>query len=222
MGNRAPFQPIYQDEKILVVAKKDNVLTVATKDPKTYHQNLLAYLRKDFPGSVYPVHRLDYETSGLLIFARDRETQNELKECFLHRTVRRFYEAVVKERLPLHESFEVHQLLEEKPNGKVVLDPVLGKEAITQVTTSNAIQIGTALKIEIETGRKNQIRMALAAMGWTLLGDTRYGKDEPRKRMYLNAYRLSFPSTISLSCRDFSLPPLWLKEEANAGSSSLL
>lgn len=124
---KAPFSVLYEDGNMVAVYKKQKILSVATDD----------------------------ETSGVMVFAKDVKTQNTLKDCFEKRTVKREYEAVVKEEIPAGKAFEVKQLLEESKNGTVSVVDKGGKEAITRIVAGNRIQIGTALHIEIETGRKN-------------------------------------------------------------------
>lgn len=157
---------------------------------------------------MFLVHRLDYETSGILLFAKTKEALVELKKIFETRQVKRLYEAVVLERLEPGLQEEIHLLLDVKENGKVIIGPK-GKESITRFETANQIQIGTALNIEILTGRKNQIRLSLHKAGLTLIGDKRYS-DSEAKRMYLNAYQISLPSESSFTKKDYFVPPLWL------------
>lgn len=104
--------------------------------------------------------------------------------------------------------------LKDDKDGSQVEEDENGKEAITLVEASNYIQIGTALKINIRTGRRNQIRLAIHHLGLTLLGDKRYSHNE-NKRMYLNCYHLSFPKEAKLKQSDFSTAPLWLIEKKN-------
>jgi 23S rRNA pseudouridine1911/1915/1917 synthase len=209
---KAPYYVVYEDAEALVVYKKRDVLSVATLDKKTYTHNLLAYLghyAKEAHEQVYLVHRLDVETSGLMIFAKNKEMQEKIKACFEARTVQRYYEAVVKEALPTGKTYDVKQYLAEEGMHVIVSDAEHGKEALTHIEVANPIQIGTALKIQIETGRKNQIRLALHSLGLTLLGDSRYSGNDA-KRMYLNAYRLLFPKESGLKVLDFTSDPLWL------------
>ncbi len=213
----SPYQILYEDEKIIVVYKNRDVFTIKTEDKKTYSYNLyhylFLYLRKKGE-KPYLVHRLDFETSGILIFAKDGMTQLCLRKCFEERKVIRLYEAVIKEELPLGLKKEVKMFLSKNEKGKRIV-PVSeqeGKEAITIYQVRNRIQIGTALKIQILTGRRNQIRIALKEEGMTLIGDRRYSMNEA-KRMYLNSYYLKFPSDFGLRKNEFVLQPLWLKEE---------
>ncbi|MFA6861173.1 MAG: RNA pseudouridine synthase [Bacilli bacterium] len=213
MNDKAPFEVIYEDMDIIAVYKKRNVFSVATEDKKTYTHNLFYYLRSDLKKNhqeVYLVHRLDYETSGVMVFAKNVKTQSLLKKSFEDRTVIREYEAVIKEKLPLHEKHHVVLYLDEEGMTVKVTDNDHGKDAITDIESINYINIGTALKINIMTGRRNQIRLALQSLNYSLLGDKRYSNCEA-KRMYLNCYHLSFPKELGLKQNDFAFIPLWIK-----------
>ncbi len=212
-----PYSIVYEDDEILVVYKSRDVFTIRTNDKKTYAHNLYHYLylylqkKGERP---FIVHRLDYETSGLLVFAKKESMKKKLQKAFEERKVLREYEAVIKERIPLHEEYTVKMYLSDGTNGRKVLKTSKeeGKEAITHLSSMNSIQIGTAMKIRIETGRRNQIRMAIHELRFTLLGDKRYSLDE-NKRMYLNSYHLAFPGELGLLKNDFFITPLWIKEE---------
>lgn len=209
--DKCPFILLYQDEDIVVVYKKRDVLTIRTEDKKTFNRNLYYYLKQDVirdGEKLFVLHRLDYETSGILVFPKKKEVFTRLQSFYVNRSVERLYEAVIKENIPLGERFEVHQLLDDAKKVQVSID---GKEAITSFAAVNRIQLGTALDIRINTGRRNQIRIALHDCGYTLLGDRRYSNDF-NKRMYLNSYRLVFPIEAKLKKREFSLDPLWIKE----------
>lgn len=209
---KAPYSIVYEDENILVVYKERNLFSVMTDDVKTRHHNLYFYLQcytRQKQEKVFVCHRLDFETSGLMVFAKQESLAHLIRLSFEERTVERRYEAVVREKLSpdFHET--VRQFLSENQSYLVYSDEEKGKEAVTIISYANPIQIGTALDIRIETGRKNQIRMALSTLGLTLIGDTRYAKDDA-KRMYLNAYSLSFPLTLGLKQNTFSTTPLWI------------
>ncbi len=213
----APYVLLYEDDEILTVYKNRDVLSIRTKDKKTYSHNLYHYLHLYLEGKnerLYIVHRLDYETSGVMIFAKSESMKEKLQKCFEERKVTRCYEAVIKEKIPLHEKRKVRMYLLDKGNGTKIesSDEEHGKEAITYIESMNYIQIGTALDIRIETGRRNQIRMALQHVGYTLLGDKRYAHDE-NKRMYLNSYGLIFPEELGLKKNRFIVEPLWIRKE---------
>jgi 23S rRNA pseudouridine1911/1915/1917 synthase len=212
---QAPYILLYEDDEILVVYKNRDVLSIRTNDKKTYSHNLYHYLHlylEKKKERLFIVHRLDYETSGVMIFAKSEEMKERLQKSFEERRVERCYEAVIKEKIPLGISHDVRMYLLDRGNGSRVnvSDSENGKEAITHIVSQNYIQIGTALKINIETGRRNQIRIALHELGYTLLGDKRYANDV-NKRMYLNSYGLVFPDDLGLKVNRFIVEPLWIR-----------
>jgi 23S rRNA pseudouridine1911/1915/1917 synthase len=209
---KAPYEILYEDDEVIAVYKKRDVFSVATEDKATYTHNLFHYLKGYLAKkneNLFLVHRLDYETSGVMVFAKSPEKQASLKKCFEERRAGRYYEAVVQEKIPLGTKKELRQFITEKGSTSFLSDEKTGKEALTTLTASNFIQIGTALAIEIGTGRHNQIRLALHSLNWTLLGDKRYAHNE-NKRMYLNAYKLVFPANLGLKCSIFETKPLWI------------
>lgn len=211
---RRPYTILYEDENILSVYKERDVFSVATEDIKTRYQNLFSYLKsyaKQKGEEVYLVHRLDYETSGVMVFAKNKDAQRYLKSCFENRTVIRLYEAVVKEEIKSDFHIVLTQYIKENASYQVKEDND-GKEAITEISYGNPIQIGTALKIQIHTGRKNQIRYAIHSLSLTLVGDRRYSNDVA-KRLYLNSYALIFPNNDLLKVTRFETKPLWLTDK---------
>ncbi|MCI1734409.1 MAG: pseudouridine synthase [Bacilli bacterium] len=213
------FDTVYEDKEILVVTKKSGLLTIGT-DNDPYH-NLYHYVR-DYLNQkrqrVFVVHRLDRDTSGLVIFAKSFGMKDDLQLAFEREDVGRYYEAIVKEKIPDGKQFKVEEYLaydERSGNTYVTHDPSEGKKAITLIKADHTNKLGTVLSIQILTGRKNQIRLALKTLGLTLLGDKKY-TDDDSKRMFLNAYRLVFPVEIGLRKNDFAISPLWLgKREDN-------
>jgi 23S rRNA-/tRNA-specific pseudouridylate synthase len=210
----APYQIVYEDQDILVVNKQREVFSIRTKDKRTYAHNLYHYLHEYLSKKnerPYIVHRLDYETSGLIIFAKSKVLKDSLQSAFEKRQVIRRYEAVIEERIEPGLHWEIKQYLSSNGKGGMVYetDPSLGKEAITHLTSANQIQIGTVLSITIETGRRAQIRKAIQSLGFHLLGDKKYSQSEA-KRMYLNAYSLTFPEDMPIQKKNFEVKPLWL------------
>lgn len=214
ISEKAPYAILYEDNNIIAVYKKKDVFTIRTADKKTFAHNLYHYLKDrqtHRQESLFIVHRLDYETSGILIFAKSYAMKEKLQKCFEERDVGRFYEGVVPETLPSGKEFHVTHYLKEEGLKVSIGTPNDGKEALTDITVANRIQIGTVLAIRIRTGRRNQIRIALQSLGFPLLGDIRYGGKEA-KRLYLNEYRLAFPKSLGLGQTVFEISPLWLKE----------
>lgn len=216
MSDKCPYDILYEDEKILVVYKKRDVFTIRTNDKKTFSHNLYHYLKMYLfkkRENLFIVHRLDYETSGIILFAKSYQIKQALQKCFEERKVTKLYEGVVAEKIPLNKKYHVVQYLKKEGMNVVVSskEDEEAKEAITDIESINYIQIGTALKIAIDTGRHNQIRLAIHSLGLTLLGDKRFCNSEA-KRMYLNAYSLSFPPESGLTKTTFSVDPLWIVE----------
>jgi len=210
--DKVAYTILYEDEDVIAVYKKRDVLSIRTLDKKTFSHNLYHYLHEYLAvknEKLFIVHRLDYETSGVMIFAKKPEVKERLQRCFETHTVGRFYEAVVSEHLELGARFHVVQYLEEKGQKVLVSDKEHGKESVTDLEVTNYIQIGTAMAISIQTGRRNQIRLAIKSLGYTLLGDKRLAKSEA-KRMYLNEYKLVFPPESGLKTTTFSTEPLWV------------
>ena len=207
---------VYEDRDILVVNKKAGLLTIGTDKDKEH--NLYHYVREYanlHRQRIFIVHRLDRDTSGLILFAKSFPLKERLQEEFEKRTVKRYYEAVVREKLPLHVKTKVVQYLSyDERSGlvRVSHNPKEGKEAITLIETHNYNDLGTVLNIEILTGRQNQIRLALHSLHYTLIGDSKYAHDKSRK-MLLNAYEIVLPSSLRLKEHCFALSPSWLKEE---------
>lgn len=216
--DKKPYSIVYEDDEIIIVYKKRDVLTLRTNDPKTFGRNLYHYLYlylREKNEKLFIVHRLDYETSGIIIFAKTGKRKDELQKAFAHHEVIRDYEAVIAEHIPLHQSYHVEQYLYSNGKGgkvEVTADEKIGKKAVTDLESMNYIKIGTAMKIQIQTGRRAQIRLAINSLGFHLLGDRKYSLSEA-KRMYLNEYHLSFPSSLNLKQNDFSVKPLWLTSE---------
>lgn len=214
MKRTLPFDIVYEDRDIIVVYKKSGLLSIATDDGDMH--NLYHYVREYVnrkKQKIFIVHRLDKSTSGIMIFAKNMEVKKMLQSAFEDRTVIRKYEAVVKETLPTtYQKKVVQYLAYDHRSGKVFVtkNPKIGDEAITYIHAKNEVKMGTALDIDIKTGRQNQIRIALHSLGLTLIGDKKYAEDE-NDRMMLNAYQLDFPEYLKMRQHHFQIKTFWLK-----------
>lgn len=208
------FEILYQDDNVIAVLKKSGVLTIGTL--KDSEHNLYHYVREYanlHRQKVFIVHRLDKDTSGIVLFAKSYALKEKIQKAFENREVVRKYEAVVREKLPLGVEKKVVQFLfYDKRSGRVFTtdDRKKGLDAITYVKTNNHLDIGTALDINIETGRQNQIRLALHSLHYTLIGDEKYAHDTSKK-MLLNEYYLELPKYLNLRKTVFETRPLWLE-----------
>lgn len=212
--HRLEIPILYEDRDIIVIYKPYHLLTIRTDDKKTFTYNAYHFLKErqlTRHEGLFIVHRLDFDTSGILVFAKSAAVKERLQSIFEARQVKRYYEAVIKEKIPLGKEYLVKQYLAMNKSHQVYVtkDKTLGKEAITSIKANNYINIGTALDIEIFTGRRNQIRIAISSLKLTLIGDKKYS-DDVAKRMYLNAYKLVFPEEAKLKKTTFEVKPLWL------------
>lgn len=186
-----PFSILYEDDYMIVVDKPSGLLTIATlkeKENTVYHM-LSEYLkRKKKNSKIFVVHRLDKDTSGVLLFAKDEKTKRQLQEHWDEYVSVREYKAIVEGVPKKKEARLVHYLKETTTN--LVYVAKEGKEAITSYQVEKSQNGLSRLRIFIETGRKNQIRVQLAYIGLPILGDKKYQKKTAGKRLYLHATRL--------------------------------
>ena len=181
---------LYEDRDIVVVEKPEGLLSVGTpyQKEKCLHTILK---RRHHRTQVFPVHRLDKETSGILVFAYTIKARDVLKKLFEKHDLLREYQAVVYGTPSPAEGTWEHRLFEDARFYVHVSEN--GKLATTHYRTLASHGNMSLLSIRLETGRKNQIRVQSAASGHPLVGDPKYGKkDDPHKRLYLHACFLSF------------------------------
>lgn len=197
---------VYEDNDLIVVNKKEGLLSVAaTQSDKeiTAHRILQDFLkRKDKRNRVFVVHRLDRETSGLMLFAKSMEIQHTLRDHWKDFVFERKYVAVVNGILKQsHDT--IHTWLKEDRNFLYTSSdkPGDGIEAIThyRTLTRNPRRNMTMIDLQLETGRKNQIRVHMQSVGHPVVGDYKYGMadGDPLKRLALHAYMLAFNHPVT-------------------------
>ena len=193
------IEVLYQDRTLIVINKPEGLLSVATafQAEETAH----AVLKKKFR-RVFPVHRLDRETSGVMVFALSKEGREGLKTQFQMHTVYREYHAIVRGKLDGTGTWESH-LLEDAQY--FVRAHSQGQLAITHYTVLQQRKKTTAVQFVLQTGKKNQIRAQAFEKGYPILGDQKYG-DFPNKRLYLHAYALDFTHPITGKKMSFRSP----------------
>jgi len=189
---------LYQDRHLVAIDKPKGLLSVAThyQKQKTAH-SLLKEQHK--PLAVYPVHRLDRETSGVMIFALTEEARDGLKILFEQHDITRQYEAIVEGHLPTDQGQWTSHLFEDK-NYHVhsTLDPKQGKRAVTHFDVIEKMAHTSRICLTLETGRKNQIRVHCQQAGHPVLGDKKYGPGQiPCKRLCLHATLLELKHPIT-------------------------
>lgn len=188
-----PFSIIFEDDHLLVVNKPSGLLTIATEKEKerTLYHIVRDYVASKNPhGRIFIVHRLDKDTSGIVLFAKDEKTKNQLQENWNDYVSLREYTAIVCGH-PKEESGQIVQYLKETKTNLVYVSPREdGKKAITNYSVLKTSDKYSMLKVTIETGRRNQIRVAFASKKMPILGDKKYGEKSKVNRLYLHANRL--------------------------------
>lgn len=189
-----PFDILFEDDHIIVVNKPSGLLTIATakEREKTLYHIVREYLvSKDKNARVFIVHRLDKDTSGVVVLAKDEKTKNKLQENWNEYVSLREYVAVVHGRLNKESDRIVQKLKETKTNLVYVSRDNDGKEAITNYKVIKENNDYSMVSITLETGRKNQIRVAFNTLHHPIVGDKKYStiKDN-ESRLFLHANRL--------------------------------
>ena len=184
-GRRELIHPrlriLFEDNDFIVVEKKCGLLTVATHlnaREVTCFSLLKNYVRQSDPrGGIYVVHRLDRETSGLLVFAKTRELQELMREQWHQLVTQRTYVALVEGRME-REQGRIATWLTENARSTIVRSSPTdngGKLSITNYRTVKSNEHFSLLELHLETGRTNQIRVHMQSIGHSVVGDRKYG-----------------------------------------------
>jgi len=194
---------LYSDERLIVVNKPAGLLTHGAEDEhkETLVNRVLAYLHNagELEKGVFtpsPINRLDRNTSGIVVFARDTKTARDLSGVLL----RKFYVAIVRGQVPLEGTIEA--ALERVGNRTVVVSQ--GKEAITKFKCLASSKSSSLVQIELVTGRTHQIRTHFDHIGHPLFGDVKYGGrmsrvDNESQHQWLHAGWLLIPDVPMLT-----------------------
>lgn len=205
---------VYEDKSIVVINKDAHLLTISTdneKEKTLFHQVLMYERKKNKNNKIFIVHRLDKDTSGIVVFAKNVEVKNKLQDTW--EEVKRGYVAVVEGMTKecdtikswLKENSAFISYSSDKPND--------GKLAITKYKKLAHSKSYSLLEINILTGRKNQIRVHMKENGTPIMGDNKYGaKTNPLKRLGLCANKIEFmhPITHTLLKLEVKVPKEFL------------
>ena len=193
--NNPLLKILWEDDDLIVVNKKEGLLSVSTERVKerTAYRLLSDYVKQTDPrNKIFILHRLDRDTSGIMMFAKNPETKEQLQSNWNEMITRRIYMAVVEGRLEKETDLLVSNLVENKQM-QVYVTSGEGKEAITRYRVVRTNGAYSLLRLELETGRKNQIRAQMQSIGHPIAGDTKYGAEtNPARRLMLHASELHF------------------------------
>lgn len=188
---------VYEDHHIIVINKHSGLLSMGTdtEHKLTAYFQLSEYVKRQHSDNkIFIIHRLDRDTSGLMVFAKSEEIKIKFQENWSDIIIERSYVAVVEGRLK-DESGTVKSYLREDKNLKVYSsqNPDNGQLSVTHYKLLKSNRQYSLVKVDPETGRKNQIRVHMADLGHSIAGDKKYGaKTNPIGRLCLHAQILSF------------------------------
>lgn len=201
---------VYEDPYLLVVDKQPGLLSMSNNTRQQTVQTILnRYLEKGGGRCTsHLVHRLDRDTSGLMVYAKDVKTQQSLINGWQQLVTDRRYVALVEGELENTRGEVKSWLTEDKrfithsssvDNG--------GKFAVTHYNVLNSSNGYSLVECELVTGRKNQIRVHMANLGHPVVGDLKYGSgNDPMRRLGLHAYMLSFTHPVTGKFMRFETP----------------
>jgi 23S rRNA pseudouridine1911/1915/1917 synthase len=191
-----PLRLVYEDEALLVVDKPPGLLTIATESERerTAYRLVQDWMRARGAGRVFIVHRLDRETSGLVVFARSPGVKQALQAQLEARTAERVYVARVEGLLRSPSgTLTAHLTASAGRQVRPVRDRARGREAITRYRVLGHGHDTTLVELTLVTGRRGQLRAQLAALGHPIVGDRAYSsRRNPLRRVCLHATRLGF------------------------------
>jgi 23S rRNA pseudouridine1911/1915/1917 synthase len=204
---------LFEDEDLIVINKEAGLLSIASEKEKseTAYHLLMEHVRRKHPKNrVFVVHRLDRDTSGVMMYAKSKEVQQSLQNSWKESVQDRRYVALVEGAVQKPDGTITSWLTESKtlkmyssptPNG--------GQKAVTHYKVLQKNKNYSLLEIQLETGRKNQIRVHMQELGHSIVGDKKYGSTQnPIGRMGLHALGITFrhPTTDQLMNFETDIP----------------
>lgn len=192
---------LHEDEHVIVIDKDAGLLSIASNkdNTNTAYRLLSDYVKNVHPRNrIFVVHRLDRETSGVMVFAKSKEVQQKLQNNWKQSVRERSYIALVEGTV--YESGTIKSWLTEDQTLKMHSSDREnnGQKAITHYEVLKSNRVCSLLKVSLETGRKNQIRVHMESLGHPVVGDKKYGaKTNPFRRIGLHAHALSFTHPVT-------------------------
>jgi 23S rRNA pseudouridine1911/1915/1917 synthase len=196
---------LHEDDDVLIVDKPAGLLTVPTeaREKDTLWSRALFYLQHRYGGRPYAgiVHRIDKDTSGAVVFARNRNALHFLQERFREHSIEREYVALVAGSTPDSGAYDADLVRTDGLRRSVARPGETGRRAVTHFRTLERLAEASLVSVRLETGRTHQVRVHFSAAGHPVLGDRVYGPREgdgsPAARQMLHARRLGFPHPVT-------------------------
>lgn len=201
---------VYEDRHIVVVEKGVGILSMPAMARQYSVKSVLDeyFARRHFKCTAHTVHRLDRDTSGLMMFAKSIEVQKILEEHWQEIVTDRRYVAVVSGKME-QEGGTLSSWLKDNKAYVTYSSPTDngGKFAVTHYHTLDARELYSLVELKLETGRKNQIRVHMQDIGHPVVGDRKYGDgSDPIGRLGLHAFRLNFFHPVTGEPMEFETP----------------
>ncbi len=209
---RNPFVSVVYEDMFLIVVEKQ--VGIVTSEPRGARMNSVKKILNEYVKhksqsfSVHLVHRLDRETSGLLVFAKNREVQQQFIDNWHDIVSDRRYAAILEGNVEKNAGTIISWLTEGK-NFTMESSPVDngGLQAVTNYRVNQRNDKYTLIGLKLDTGRKNQIRVHMKDIGHPIVGDSKYGATEnPVGRIMLHAYKLEFTHPVTHEHLKFEIP----------------
>jgi len=189
---------LFENDNIIAVDKLAGLACIAEREREK--DNLHAQLSAMYPHKIFIVHRLDKETSGVILFAKNTAAHNHLCQQFAEHTVEKTYLVLAHGRITSN-SGTIDKPLRQFGSGRVAIDMERGKPSVTEYKVIERFQDYTLVRAHPITGRRHQLRVHFYSIGHAIVGDPFYGNKNPRinsgakysvSRLMLHAERITF------------------------------
>ncbi len=210
-GQPPGLKILFEDEHLIVIEKAAGILSIATDQEKkqTAYSILSEHIKKRDPKNrIFVVHRLDRDTSGVMMFAKSEDVKKKIQNAWKEVVLERSYAVVIEGQVTNTQGTITSWLTENKALRMYSSStPNEGQKAVTHYRVSEMNKNYSLLEVKLETGRKNQIRVHMQDLGHSIIGDIKYGGTKsPIKRLGLHAHILAFKHPITNENMHFESP----------------
>jgi len=209
---------IYEDKELLVVNKPPKILTISDgKTENTLYSMAREYVKKQHKSNkIFIVHRLDKDTSGIVVFAKNEVIKKYLQDNW-NNIANREYIAILEGKLTSRKGVIKEYLLEDKTHKVYASKNNKGDYAETHYEVINTTTNNTVVKVNIKTGKRNQIRVGFSNLGCPIIGDRKYESvSNPINRLGLHAYKLDIKIKDNVFKFESKIPKEFLKYIKNS------
>jgi 23S rRNA pseudouridine955/2504/2580 synthase/23S rRNA pseudouridine1911/1915/1917 synthase len=177
---------IFENERFVAVNKPSGLLTIPDRHDETIN-SLYKTLQQQYE-KIFIVHRLDKDTSGIILFARDEDTHKFLSQLFEQRNVEKYYQGIIQGILQ-NKKGKIDEPVMEHPSGKGMMVHAKGKPSLTEYEVQEEYSIYSLVQFQIHTGRTHQIRVHMKHLGHPIACDELYGDPTP---ILLSSFKKKF------------------------------